>query len=301
MSNYVGGGERNNKNKNKRAAISLQKKIDIFNSLANGYDSKTVAETFYIHPSTVCVIKKNEKKYSDLHAKGINENIEKYRVSKAPLIEEAIFNWFLNASAILKAKANNFAELNQMSDFNATDGWVSRTNAWMSSSIFIDWLSQWDKNLVKSNRKIALFLDNAPCHPQIDSLKNIKLVFLPSKTNSILQPLDQGILNALKTNYRSRVLNQLVLFMDKKQDWTIQDWLKNWDLWKALNVLSQSWDQITMSTIVNCWRKAGFIVSDCPEDPQQEAKKITSLLDDKEFKEFVNLDEKNYIFWANAI
>jgi len=77
-----------------------------------------------------------------------------------------------------------------------------------------------------------LLLDNAPCHPKIDALN----------TTSIAQPLDQGIVSAVKTIFRSKVLNELVILMEKNPNWTIQDWVKNWNLWKALNILAQSWE-----------------------------------------------------------
>ena len=60
------------------------------------------------------------------------------------------------------------------------------------------------------DRHILLFLDNAPCHPPVDSLTNIKLVFLPANTTSILQPLDQGIIQNLKLHYRKLLLRRVL-------------------------------------------------------------------------------------------
>ncbi|CAF0740319.1 unnamed protein product, partial [Brachionus calyciflorus] len=175
--------------------------------------------------------------------------------------------------------------------------YVNSENAWMTAKLFIEWLTNWDKILIKKGRKIALLLDNAPCHPKIDTLKNIKLFFLPPNTTSIAQPLDQGIVSAVKTIFRSKVLNELVIFMEKNPNWTIQDWVKNWNLWKALNILAQSWELINISTIVNSWKKAGINLYDCvSSDEEQVVNIVSDVLKDDEFKEYVHVDDNIDIF-----
>jgi hypothetical protein len=39
--------------------------------------------------------------------------------------------------------------------------------AWMTSAIFEDWITRFDKKMRQQNRHVLLFLDNAPSHPQI--------------------------------------------------------------------------------------------------------------------------------------
>ena len=87
----------------------------------------------------------------------------------------------------------------------------------MTSTLFTEWLTDWDKVPVKKNRKIVLLLDNAPYHPQIDTLKIIKLVFLPPNSTAVRQPIDQGIVYAVKTKYRSMLLNELNIFIKPGQ------------------------------------------------------------------------------------
>lgn len=59
--------------------------------------------------------------------------------------------------------------------------------------------------MIKENRKIIMFLDNAASHPN-DEYSNIKLAFLPPNTTSVLQPLDAGIIQAFKLSYRKLLL-----------------------------------------------------------------------------------------------
>ncbi|KAG0430775.1 Tigger transposable element-derived protein 6 [Dictyocoela muelleri] len=65
--------------------------------------------------------------------------------------------------------------------------WYANKKAWMTSTIFKEWCSYFNQNLVKQNRKILLILDNATCHPDV-VLSNIKFVFLPANTTSKSQP-----------------------------------------------------------------------------------------------------------------
>lgn len=87
-------------------------------------------------------------------------------------------------------------------------------SAWMTSSKFESWLRKWDNELSRQGRKIALFIDNSTMHPKVQDLQCIQLVFLPPNTTSKIQPCDQGIINALKANYRKNMVNQLIQAMD---------------------------------------------------------------------------------------
>ena len=59
-----------------------------------------------------------------------------------------------------------------------------------------------------AKRKITLFMDNVPCHPESlsDRFSNIKVVFLPKNTASRLQSLD-GI---IRFKYRKILLKFVI-------------------------------------------------------------------------------------------
>ena len=50
--------------------------------------------------------------------------------------------------------------------------------------------------MVKEERNVILFLDNATVHPTslVDKFSNIKVVFLPKNTTPRLEPLNAGIM-----------------------------------------------------------------------------------------------------------
>ncbi|XP_063436430.1 tigger transposable element-derived protein 4-like [Mytilus trossulus] len=80
--------------------------------------------------------------------------------------------------------------------------YVANKKAWMTSTFFINWLHQVDKQMNKRKRRIFMIVDNRQPHPHVPGLKSIKLVFLPPNTTSVTQPMDQGVIRNLKLHYR---------------------------------------------------------------------------------------------------
>lgn len=142
--------------------------------------------------------------------------------------------------------------------------YLANTKAWMTGDFFKSELQRWDHELMKENKKVLLLLDNCPAHPKIDTLKNIKLVFLPANSTSKLQPLDQGVIRSLKCKYRTQVLAKVLECVEQKKDCVVT-------LLDAVRFLSKAWRQVKPQTIRNCFRHAGFVFEedgsdDCDDD-----------------------------------
>lgn len=52
----------------------------------------------------------------------------------------------------------------------------------------------YDWYFLKFNRKVVFIMDNYAAHCEISNLRSIKLIFMPTNVTSVLQPLDQGII-----------------------------------------------------------------------------------------------------------
>ena len=88
----------------------------------------------------------------------------------------------------------------------------------MDSTLFEEWVHELDVKFQKENQKIALIIDNCPAHLTIVDLSNIKLIFLPSNTTSVSQPVDQRFTKCLKAFYGRRLVNLMIKRLEQGQD-----------------------------------------------------------------------------------
>lgn len=128
----------------------------------------------------------------------------------------------------------------------------SNQRAWMTSAIFANYLKDWDEKLRCQNRKILLLVDNCAAHPKNLILTNIRLEFLPANCTSVVQPMDQGIIKCLKSYYRRYFMYRLIQSLDNKKPFNIT-------LLDSIKLLAQCWNEVTSTTISNCFRHAGLI------------------------------------------
>ena len=69
-----------------------------------------------------------------------------------------------------------------------------------------------NKKCAAEDRKILLFIDNAPSHPEsfTDCFSHVKIFFLPKNTTSKLQPFDAGMIKNFKVFYRKQLLQHVL-------------------------------------------------------------------------------------------
>ena len=173
-------------------------------------------------------------------------------------------------------------------------------NAWMTSSLFTEWIEEWDKQLRRERRKILLLVDNCSAHPRIPGLTNIELHFLPPNTTSIIQPMDQGVIKNLKTLYRKEVLSSIISEMDDQNgsNETAVKIARQISILSAIYMIAKSWDSVTSTTISNCFRKGGLIHhgEEVPQEgveelPEEWVLEETYGMDLSDFTAFVNFDK----------
>ena len=104
-----------------------------------------------------------------------------------------------------------------------------------------------------------MFLNNAPCHPEDldEKFTQIKIVFLPKNTTSRLQPLDLGIIQALKLKYYKRLLTHVVSKIEECS--SASEVCKSVDLLQAMRWNAMAWNDVPESTVVKCFIKAGIL------------------------------------------
>ena len=132
--------------------------------------------------------------------------------------------------------------------------YYANKNAWMKSDIFKQELMKWDAELRQVRRKILLLIDNCPAHPNLNEvLTNIKLVFFPPNTTSVLQPMDAGVIKNFKVNYRKLLVMDLIRCIDQKIDFKPS-------VFDAIQMIEDSWNRVSAQTIQNCFRHSKIML-----------------------------------------
>ena len=106
--------------------------------------------------------------------------------------------------------------------------------------------------------RIHLLLGNAPSHPSAEELNkidpNCRVMYLPSNITSLEQPMDQGIISALKRRYKTVFLHEMLSRNHQTNAEFVQS-ITKWSILDCMFVLRESWDALTQSTLRNAWKK----------------------------------------------
>lgn len=82
---------------------------------------------------------------------------------------------------------------------------------------------------------------------------NVEVVFLPPNTTSILQPLNQGIIDLVRKIYKRSLLEKFY-FRNDDQPTAMIDVVKKVDLYDCVKMLSDAWDYVSGPTISKSWK-----------------------------------------------
>ncbi len=168
-----------------------------------------------------------------------------------------------------------------------------QTSAWVTRSLFIKWLREWDDDLVKRKRKILLLLDNCGAHPTNVELKNIELAFLPKNSTSVLQPADQGIIRTAKVYYRKEIIRLVLRKMEstgENESCTAFALSKKISLLKSIPLLSSPLPEsrLERNLLDICWRHAGWLLGEKEKEnePNQDSQELP--IEGEEFQSWLN-------------
>src|SRR5437588_530076 len=129
--------------------------------------------------------------------------------------------------------------------------YFSNKKAWMTGLIFQQYLIQFNNYV---GRKVLLIIDNAPSHIWENlQLPNLEIITLPPNTTSKLQPLDAGIIAALKYQIRKQQLAYALDILDHEANPNPY----KVDQLKAIRWARIAWTNMKSTVIQNCWRYTG--------------------------------------------
>ena len=115
----------------------------------------------------------------------------------------------------------------------------------MTTEIMTSVLGKINRQMEVAKRKIILFMDNAPCHPESlsERYSNINVAFLPKNTTSRLQPLDARIIRNFKLKYRKKLLKFVILRINDNVKAT--DIIQEVDVLKAISWIKSAWGEVS--------------------------------------------------------
>lgn len=173
--------------------------------------------------------------------------------------------------------------------------------AWMTGELFKKYLANLNNKFKKNNRQTLFFLDNCPAHPHGLEFSNIKLIFLPKNTTSVLQPMDMGIIKVFKDYYKKRLIRHLLNGKRQNSSTPIDKVVVN--LKHAIDFTVAAWKEVTEKTIKNCFRKSGFFQN---EDNLTELEESTDpdllhIWNDLNSLEDINIPISEYLSCDNDL
>uniref|UniRef100_M3Z8K7 Tigger transposable element derived 7 n=1 Tax=Mustela putorius furo TaxID=9669 RepID=M3Z8K7_MUSPF len=146
-------------------------------------------------------------------------------------------------------------------------------DVWFTRELFSEWFFQ---NFVPEVRhfqlnvlgfheedvRALLLLDSSPVHPSAESLSSedgqIKCMFFPRNTSTLIQPMNQGVILSCKRLYRWKQLEESLVIFEESDD--EQDKgekgaskIKIYNIKSAIFNWAKSWDEVKQITIANAW------------------------------------------------
>ena len=141
----------------------------------------------------------------------------------------------------------------------------SQRNAWMNSEIFAEWFTKEFVPAVKRHQRLQnihspkalLLIDNCSAHPDELSSRDgsVTCMFLPTNTTSLIQPMDQEVLQAMKNRYKRKLLQKVICAQDLDHTQSIKDIVKLHTVKDALYMVCDAWDEASPESIRKAYNK----------------------------------------------
>ena len=122
-------------------------------------------------------------------------------------------------------------------------------NVFILTDLPFRWIQEWDIELQLLNHHIALTLDNFSGHRINYQPKRITFIYFEPGLTSHIQPLDAGIIRCFKAHYR-----RLFCLRAIQQDEAEEQDIYNMNLLEALIMAERAWENVSSTTIQNCWK-----------------------------------------------
>ncbi|XP_067387794.1 jerky protein homolog-like [Emydura macquarii macquarii] len=188
--------------------------------------------------------------------------------------------------------------------------YYSQRSTWIDKGIFSDWFFKHFVPLVKDYLtskslpvRAVLLMDNAPSHPAIENLftedGSIRCLFLPPSIKSLIQPMDQGVLENMKHRYKRNLLRRLLLGSMQFESCT--DFCKQLTIKDAVYMCAKSWSEISSESLRRSWNTLWPCIDNTESDNlRNDEETEIKQLNFSEEQQLLDLTTEEQEEWLNA-
>lgn len=122
----------------------------------------------------------------------------------------------------------------------------------MTSHIFQQWILAWNQRLAQQGRSVLLLIDNFVGHVlPSSSLSHIRAEMI----HSSVHPLNQGIIQSFKLDYRRRFMSRALRRFDQVSAAEIY----SIDPLTAMRLCRAAWHAVPIQNIKTCWSQTRIL------------------------------------------
>ena len=116
--------------------------------------------------------------------------------------------------------------------------------------------------------KVLLILDNAPSHPAVEELnaidKDFEVICLPPSLTALIQPMNQGVIEATKRIYKLSLARQ---FLSRADDTSFEQFMRQLTLKDCCEMIATAWDEVSATCLQKAWNNLLESKAPSEEDP----------------------------------
>eukprot|EP00106_Octopus_bimaculoides_P013869 XP_014781311.1 PREDICTED: tigger transposable element-derived protein 1-like [Octopus bimaculoides] len=106
-----------------------------------------------------------------------------------------------------------------------------------------------------------LLLDNAPAHPPnlkddiLEGFKFIKVLYLPTNTTPVLQPMNQQVISNFKKFFTKHLFCRYFEVTESTNLTLREFWKDRYNIIICLRIIDMAWQGVTKRTLTSAWKK----------------------------------------------
>lgn len=177
--------------------------------------------------------------------------------------------------------------------------WRFNEKTCMTSTIFNDWLLCLNCLMQREKRQILLLINDASSHKTSLTLSNVDVQFMPDNLTSEVQPLNRGIIRAVKTQYRIMMF-QHILVTETESAMSETNLCQTINVLQAIRWINRAWEKVSTETIRKCFKRTGCPGPKILSNEGSEEKALADLINSlpsnlrnnvSSAEEIINIDE----------